>query len=261
MDNALALARPEAFIRSWCDRQDRAGFERSILLASTFRSGSTRIAWSLAANGLPGLDKERFGEMWNFLEPVEPGALAAALGEIFGSSQEGLFTSKVMWPHLRYLLGAAGLGRPDAPRLARLFAPARWVHVVREDKIAQAISFWRAKRSGRWHVFDDSAEPEIAYDFGGILDCLHELAHDDRLWGDFFALCGVVPVRVVYEEFEADVAAGLRSLLTALGLPEPAVLEREVDLRRQSDALSGRLRERFLEEFYRVPAEQDARMP
>lgn len=247
-----------AFAGLWRRSRECAGVQRSILLASTFRSGSTRIAWSLAANGLPGLDKERFSEMWELQDPAPPDALAAALEGILGSSQDGLFTSKVMWPHLRYLLGAAALNRRDAPRLAELFAPAQWLHVVREDKIAQAISFWRAKRSGRWHVFDDSAEPAIDYDFQGILDCLHELSHDDRLWLDFFGLCGVAPVRIVYEEFEADVAAGLRTALAALGLPAPAVPEREVELRRQRDALSAALRERFLDEFYLLPVEAEA---
>ncbi len=39
---------------------------------------------------------------------------------------------------------------------------------------------------------------------------------DDRLWDGFFALAGIQPVRVTYEDFEVDVAADIRRILEDL---------------------------------------------
>ncbi len=156
----------------------------------------------------------------------------------------------MMWPHFVHLARAMRLGRADAPQLAALFGAARWIHVRRQDKIAQAVSFWRAKQTGRWHVYADEPEPAPAYDFHAIKACLQEIEMDDRLWDDFFALANIQPVRVTYEDFEADVAADIRRILGDLQRPLPATLETEVSLRRQRDAVSHAYRERFLDDIY-----------
>jgi LPS sulfotransferase NodH len=156
-----------------------------------------------------------------------------------------------MWPHFARLAEATGHGRDEAADLAALFAPARWIQVSRSDKVAQAISFWRAKNTGRWQVYANEAEPEPEYDFLGIRDALHEIELDDRLWDDFFTRAGITPVRVAYEALEADPAGGLAGLLGTLGLPADAPVL-GVPLRRQRDTHSEALRERFLGDFYRV---------
>ncbi len=46
--------------------------------------------------------------------------------------------------------------------MAALFGPARWIHVRRQDKISQAVSFWRAKQTGQLHVYTDKPEPAPA---------------------------------------------------------------------------------------------------
>lgn len=82
-------------------------------------------------------------------------------------------------------------------------------------------------------------------------EALHEIELHDRLWADFFARAGIVPLHVTYEDMEADPAAGMRRLLGELGLPVAASVPR-VSLRRQRGAYSATLRERFLGDFYRL---------
>lgn len=252
LDVPLAERRAAASAIWRAARQER-GAERSILLASTFRSGSTYVALMLERNGVSGLDIERFAEAWRFMDPPLGEAFAAFLREVLGAVDQGLFTSKVMWPHLGYLARSMGYGRPEAVAVADLFAPARWVHVCRQDKFSQAISFWRAKQSGRWHVFggDPSPEPQPDYDFAAIRAALQEIEMHDRLWEDFFAQAGITPFRVIYEEMEADPVGGMARLLEHLGLASAAPLA-TVALRKQRDAHSAALRDRFLDDLYRA---------
>lgn len=254
MSHTVPLAERRAAASAiWRDIRAERGFERSILLASTFRSGSTYVAVLLEQNGLPGLDIERFAEAWRFMDPPPGEAFADFLREVMGKVDQGLFTSKVMWPHLGYLARSMGYGRPEASVVADLFAPARWVHVCRQDKFSQAISFWRAKQSGRWHVYaaDRSAEPQPDYDFGAIRAALQEIEMHDRLWEDFFAQAGITPFRVIYEEMEADPVGGMARLLDHLGVASATPVA-AVSLRKQRDAHSAALRERFLDDLYRA---------
>lgn len=249
----VAAARRAAAGAIWREAMAAQGVTRSVVLASTFRSGSTYLSSLLAANGLPGLNLERFAEAWRHITDPPGEAFAAFVGKVLADAQDGCFTTKLMWPHMARFAEATGHGREEAADIAALFAPAQWIQVCRADKVAQAVSFWRAKTTGRWHVYraEAEAEPMPDYDFLGIRQALHEIELDDRLWDDFFARAGIAPLRVTYETLEADVPGVLRGLLDALGLPA-AMPSEAVPLRRQRDEHSDALRERFLGDFYRV---------
>lgn len=235
----------------WRDMFAAKGVERSVLMASTFRSGSTFVASLLKQNGVPGLGKERFAESWRHIAP-EPGEdFSAFLGAVLSEVSEGYFGTKLMWPHLAKLGQATGHGRTEARDFAALFGPAQWVQVCRADKFDQAISFWRAKASGRWHVYAKESEPQLDYDFAAIHAALREIELHDRLWDDFFDCAGITPIRVIYEEIEADPATKLAAVLASLGVPFEAP-KTMVALKRQRDELSSTLRERFLADLYRV---------
>lgn len=244
-------ARRVAATEVWRDAFRKRGIERSVLIASTFRSGSTYVAALLDQNGLPGLGRERFAPSWRHTATPPGEAFGAFLGDVLAEVQDGCFTTKLMWPHLARLADATGHGRDDAAALAALFAPAQWVQVVRANKFDQAISFWRAKNSGRWHVYATEAEPAPDYDFFAIRDALHEIELHDRLWDDFFARAGITPFRVTYEEIEVDPGGGTARMLAGLGLPADAPATK-VALRRQRDAHSATLYDRFIADLYRL---------
>ncbi len=235
----------------WADAWRSAGVASAVILASTFRSGSTRVAATLGDNGVPGLGKERFQQAWRCVGAPPGQALAALLRDVLSDIREdGTFATKIMWPHLVQLGRAMGFARAEAGRLAALFGPAAWIQVRRDDKIAQAISFWRAKMTGRWHVYRDEPEPQPPYDFDAIRACLHEIELDDRLWDDFFVMAGIAPVRIIYERFEEAPGAGLRRILAGIGRPVPDQPRVAIRLRRQRDGYSEVLRERFLDDFF-----------
>jgi len=66
-----------------------------------------------------------------------------------------VFGFKVSWEQAHILccrLRAEGVGdSSDAFDLRFIFPDLRFVHVLRKDKVAQAVSAWRAYASGIWH--------------------------------------------------------------------------------------------------------------
>lgn len=219
----------------------RNKINRCALLASTFRSGSTYAANLLAKNGLIGLNWERFN-----------GAAAAKnvdpyLDPIISEFMGRVFPTKIMWPHRNGLAQLLGLGREDTDSLASGFPNASWLFVRRRNIFEQAVSFWRAKKSGRWHIHDDSAEPVLEYSFEEIDACQRELVLHEHLWSDFFRQAGIVPFEVVYEDL-LDNPRLLEPFLQVFGFE--MTYTGRINLRKQSDAMSEQYVARYTSELY-----------
>ncbi len=211
------------------------------LLASTYRSGSTFIAALLAENGLPGLGKERFNHVWR-ADDVD-----AYLDGVIAPFAGGRFASKLMWPQRNNLARRVGCPRDASVLFAHGFPRASWLFVRRRDAFRQAISFWRAKRSERWHVYDKAGdEPELAYAFKEIDTCARELALHERLWIDFFSRAMITPYTVYYE----DVLAYPEILNGYLAQFGARLRSTEVELKKQGDDRSERYLEQYLTDLY-----------
>jgi LPS sulfotransferase NodH len=244
-------------------------------VCATPRSGSTLLCRSLAETGVAGRPEEYFERLRHSGLPREPREYFEGIGDpsflallpetrsgdpgdaelervlphalAAGTTPNGVFGAKLMWGYFGDLLARLGT-TPDGPapaRLAELFGPIRWVHVTRTDKVAQAVSLWRAVQTRSWSA-DDAPEAPPVYDARGIAHLRDQLAEQDAAWRDWFAGQRIAPHRVEYERFVADHAATLRGVLAHLGLE----VERIPDppMHRQGDARSDRWVARFNEE-------------
>jgi LPS sulfotransferase NodH len=246
---------------------------KSLLVCATPRSGSTLLCAlldgtgvagrpqeffeRLASSGLPRQPREYFhgvddAELLGLLAPTDPGEpdpgdpIPQALGE--GTTDNGVFAAKLMWTHLLDL--AERLGRaPDAALLAERFPDPRYVHVSREDKLAQAVSLWRAVQTREWRAGDVIDRDAAVYHGGAIAHLATQLAEQDDAWRAWFDANAVEPITVRYEELADDPQAVVAGVLGRLDvgsaeIPEPP-------LRRQGDDRSARWVERARAE---VPA-------
>jgi LPS sulfotransferase NodH len=251
---------------------------KSYLVAATPRSGSTLLCELLSSTGIAGRPAEHFEDLRatgrprqpreyftdvqdpavvRLLAPSEPGAPIApdgfrtryetALAE--GTTPNGVFATKVMWGYLPDLL--AGLRelphaarRRPAEALAAAFPGLRYVQVLREDKVAQAVSLWTAVQTAQWR--DDGEGPahhEPEYSFWGIHHLVEQLTAQERAWTRWFARAGIAPVTVVYEELAGAPREVAREVLSALDL-EPADPP-QARMRRQSSGRSLEWAERY----------------
>lgn len=250
---------------------------RSYLVLASQRSGSTLLVESLRATGQAGEPQEFFQylpntslapqprqwfsgvtdeEILRLLAPLDPGVRATETSEQWrdrilasGRTSNGVWGGKLMWNQTPLLVDwASGLpnrtGGDLKAAIRDVLGDVLLVHVSRQDRIAQAVSMWRAVQTQVWrghatHEVDARAE----YNADAIAH-LHRILEDqEQQWARWFSEAGVEPLEVDYHELAADTTGQVARVLTALGLdprlaPPPA-------LQRQSNDRSNDWIERY----------------
>lgn len=153
------------------------------------------------------------------------------------------------------LFAAFDSGWPAAQFLAWVREhDVRTIHLVRDDRVAQAVSNYRARRTGLWRVTDDAERPQPPeYDFAAIRDDHRELQRQQDWLDLFVGHLPSPPLRVVYEELDRDPARAMHEIaahLTGGGEP-PQPFRIAPRTKRLRDARSAEYARRFAEDLRR----------
>jgi trehalose 2-sulfotransferase len=248
----------------------------SYLVCATQRSGSTLLCELLRATDVAGAPDEYFERLREtglarqprqyFADPSardiaarltptvpgqpeQPGEFEHWFRYVLqrGTTLNGVFGAKMMWNYLDdFKLRMAELpGLGDLSfneRLDAVFPGLKVIFMRRRDKVAQAVSLWRAIQTQQWRTESESdadqaeadAAPGVEYDYRAIEHLLNELHRWDARWEDWFHATGREPIRVFYDEFTVSRAATIGRVLDALGIDPPAP-EGKKPMRRQAD--------------------------
>lgn len=174
------------------------------------------------------------------------------------ATPNGVFGTKVMldadagpaFDALRERLGEPGLS--DAEAVRRAFPNLKLVYLTRRDKVAQAVSFARAERSGVWRRYRGDGQPaedEAAFDYAAVHTQVQALTLREARWQGFFDELEALPYTVVYEDFVREPERTVRGILAFLGLEPPSGWSLpHLGMERLADETSRRWAERYLEE-------------
>lgn len=237
-------------------------------ICATPRTGSSLLAGLLEATGVAGRPQAYFRPAdepaWVQHVHVSAGA-GAAVGEAafleavrrVGTSANGVFGAKLMWDGRQSLLGRLRRLRPelagdDRTLLNAVFGRIGYVSLFRQDMIAQAVSWLRAEQTGVWFVggrgelaaATPSGRPP-AYDAAAITRLRQVIAQENAAWRHWFTALGLEPLRLSYEELQADYDAAVRSVIEALGVEVPEDHAAEAFHVRQFDALNAAWIDRY----------------
>ena len=235
------------------------------LVCSIPRTGSWLLCTGLASTGQAGRPaeyisrpymnafKQRFGlpddtskeEFWQYLLKHR-------------TSPNGAFGVKMHFEHIQ-----ANFPKPAEKRkfLARF---DRFIFLWRRDKLAQAVSAFKASRT---KVFRLGAEESVQqaqplselYDYAGIADRLSTIATQEASWRAILGFFAERTFSVTYEELSSDYAGTLRRVLAALGLDEAAsALNTRPQLRPQRDDMNTAWEERFVRDLAGAKADPPA---
>jgi len=246
----------------------------SYFVCATQRSGSTLLCEllkgsevagvpdehfeALRATGLPRQPRQYFpdaapADITERLAPTEPGRPEQP-GEFEGwftyalqrgTSPNGVFGAKMMWNYfddfrsrVKELPGLGDVTFNQA--LDTLFPQLRIVFVRRRNKVAQAVSLWKAIQTQQWRNEDEPSrgDPSAEYHYPALKHLVNELHLWDARWEDWFHATGREPIRVIYEEFVDSRAATVGRVLDELGI-DPRQPEGHLGpMKRQADNLS-----------------------
>ena len=248
---------------------------RTIVIASSQRSGSSLLAEALWATGCAGAPDEYFSAsviaeaadnlgiprfttaerlrrqvkrgtlrvQWRRSLRIDPRSLDGYLRYLYAhrTSPNGVFSVKIHWDHFAEL-SQRGLRLEDLPQ------PISWIHISRGDLLAQAVSLARANRTNQWNtrrVPNHRRAPSLEYDDAAVLSAYRVLAEAAAQWPRFFEQAGITPISVVYEDLDAEYEPTVRRVLDGLGIDVGDIAEPE--LQRQRDAINSDWIRRFSE--------------
>ncbi len=216
--------------------------QRFMILA-TPRSGSTLLAVHLAKTGLLGLPLEylnldhlRFKgikterQVTEFLDELERRR----------TTPNGVFGVKLFSHFAKQI-------EEEMPLLFNhLFKSYHVIHVLRRDRVAQAISDVRARQTGRWFSDQEEAkEPEYSYQ--AIKSAVRRIRNNERWCRDTLEDLGINPVIVHYEDFvqnPSNILQAIKNRIAGMVL-EGAEVTKLPNLSIQRDEISEQWKLRF----------------
>jgi LPS sulfotransferase NodH len=218
---------------------------KSYLVIATPRSGSTLLGQGLQASGVAGEPREFFGhKMAHWMERWDTQALPNYVAQLQRkrSSSNGVFGAKLLYGQLLHLEGMARQepeldGLSGGEMLRQLFPDLHILWATRDDKLRQAISWFKARQTGvwgqgrgaeepklgrAWRLGDEPLQPgELAFDYAGIAALLQQAEAEDAAIGAWLAAAGFTPYRVIYEEFAPRYSAVTAEILDWMGIAHP----------------------------------------
>ncbi len=238
---------------------------RSLLIATTPRSGSWLLSDYLSATGVVGVPREYFHINYVATVSKEFGLETTGITEAYISevvrreaTDEGVFSAKLHWLQINQLVTAlrgfdsqfAGLPTPEL--IASWLPSPAYVYLTRRDKARQAISMFRAMRTEQWWEpapsdGEDTASPvDVIPDYLSIRWFEDHLHSEEAEWLRYFDTFGLDPIIVCYEDFVLDPPGMMRSLLDALGMEHVEVPAAPGRTKRQSDTSTEQALEEYL---------------
>ena len=244
---------------------------RTILICTHPRSGSTLLGEALYFAGGLGCPLEYFhagfrpalAERWGCKGLSDYGRTVHRLR----TDASGTLSVKLFWRDVAELAGELQPGRfddlhqrppeatsPDMYReiaglLAPLFPAARYIHLLRRDRVRQAVSAAAAVQTGIWRKIPQMGERTEAtapsFDFATIERLIAYADFCHRHWHGLFEAIGAAPYGLAYEDLTRDHDATVKAVLEHFGSTAAVP---PVRMKRQSDARNEAMVLRFLRE-------------
>jgi LPS sulfotransferase NodH len=174
-----------------------------------------------------------------------------------GTTQNGVFGAKLMWNYFGWAMEnfrelPQFSEAPTEDLFASLFPGLQVVHVIRRDRLRQAVSWLRAAEDGVWVVSaNEPARPqrEPVFQYEVIVGMMNLIAQGEAAWLDLYEKLDVEPLTVVYEEFSdpSGYESTVRRVLEHLDLDHTIDIPRPRTLG-QADHISDEWVDRFLHE-------------
>ncbi|WP_158585685.1 Stf0 family sulfotransferase [Pseudooceanicola sediminis] len=239
------------------DIADAPAPERTIIIASTPRSGSHMLGHAMTATDAMGRPFEysppQNAEEWQ--RRLGQPDMKSALREIMKrrTTRNGVFAAKLHYEHLSLFGGLqAALDFFPNPVVVR---------VVRADLLRQAISLCVARQTGVWISSMTGNGKTPVYDYEAIRAEVERVALHNALWDSELAAAGVPALTVEFEASRTDTANVLRRIADFAGIDlAEAAIPDQPRTRKQSGGLAEKWIEAYREDLNRTKGRSGVRI-
>lgn len=231
----------------------------SYVICTSPRSGSTLLCTLLASTGVAGNPASYFHKpsisAWLKSFDLVLDATTTerdVLDKIFtvaiaqGTLDTGMFGLRLQRDSFDFLSQQLAVLYPDLPndssRFHEAFGRTAYIHLIRDDKIDQAVSCVKSEQTGLWHLGLNGNELERVsppqsptYDPIRIGACVREMEARDRQWERWFKTESVAPLCVKYEALSDQPIKILRKILDHLGLDSEAAIDVKPGVAKMAD--------------------------
>jgi LPS sulfotransferase NodH len=246
---------------------------QSYVICTSPRSGSTLLCRLLHEVGDAGLPDSHFHEpsleKWlgyygfrNDEFSTQKDALKAVFHSAYehGKGAGQVFGLRLQRHSFSFFIEQLSILYPTIPddksRMEGAFGRTLFIHLTRENKLDQAISYVKAKQSGLWHKAPDGTElerlsepEELVYDAAAIAAQLELSEKMEAEWEAWFANEQIKPLRITYDELSAAPYATLMRVLQALSLEHEPKAKVTPPVAKLADATNQEWAERFQSEI------------
>lgn len=221
-----------------------ASFDSYIICTSP-RSGSTLLCKLLSDSKVAGHPASYFHattlEEWQayFGLPEDYSSDRTAVRAVFraamvkGTAETGIFGMRLQRHSFDFFIKQLALLNPDprsdTARLEAEFGRVLFIHLTRQDKVEQAVSYVKAQQSGLWHAAPDGRELERlsapqspVYDPQAIRTQFQTMNNYERQWQAWFKAEKITPLQLTYADLSLAPQAVLCAVLDKLGLDPQA---------------------------------------
>lgn len=180
-------------------------YENTAVISMTARVGSTAFVSALNTAGLfHSPIKEIFNPrhaMKTIIGDDNPASLIDYLNRYYAEDPSGILAFKTNWIDFAPALNFVG------DEFDAVFPNAKFVHIERKDKVAQAYSLWKANEYNVWHrekgaEYKNPVVGRVPLD--PIKRNLINLQSEERKWAEFFDSNEIKPHRVWFEDIVDD---------------------------------------------------------
>ncbi|MBX3055951.1 MAG: hypothetical protein KF770_05705 [Anaerolineae bacterium] len=243
---------------------------RSYIICAMPRSGTHLLGEALTNTGIAGKPDEYFICDAHGRLPNEVGHVPEIYGQMtlpefrdfvlqFGSTPNGVFGITIMDTYLsqivknyRQLPAYRHLNRKQL--LDTLFYEPRYIWLIRQDKVKQAISWSKALQTDVWGEQGNAAissrthiSPQSpSFTYKGIERLRRTLVKAEARWEKYFKENNIQPFKVIYEELVHNYEQTAVDILDFLDIPRPPELSfGERRLQKQAGALNEEWEKRY----------------
>ena len=230
----------------------KSGTVRSrYIICSTPRSGSTLLGDYLLTSGVAGVPYEYLNDSHIAAHGERTGRQITDLADYLGqveplrTTPSGVFGMKAHYRQTATIINSRERLVPFLRRFQKI------IRIVRRNKLAQAVSAYRALKTGFWtrrheELAGGQSPVAISYDAGGIAEALSNSIAEEKGWESAIAATGQKALVVAYEDLVANPDRTLEQVFTFLEIPALLPIRLKSKLQRQGDRINAEFAARFL---------------